>query len=134
MRDCEALDYSGQQLERIVVGTNVSAVTICIRSDAETAARVRDLCSSAAMDWEVAKHAMPGLEFDAAGVESTVIIGAISTITTAVCAVLRAIVKERKRIVVIERHGEKYRFENVATDEIEKTLSAAQQSVEIRII
>jgi ubiquitin C-terminal hydrolase len=113
---------------------NLSDVTVRIQSDAETAARVGDLCSSSSIEWEKEARSTAGLEFGFSDGEVIVMVGAISTVTTAVCSVLRTVVKERKRIVIVECDGKKYRFENLSTDDIDKTLSAAKQSVEIRIV
>jgi hypothetical protein len=113
---------------------SLDEVTVRIQSDADTAARVGELLSSSSIEWTKLTQSTAGSAFSGHESEIVAVAGAISTVTTAVCSVLRTIVKERKRVVIVERDGQKYRFENLSTDEIDRTLSSAKQPVDIRII
>jgi hypothetical protein len=103
-------------------------------SDAETTKTPREACANISLKWTEDKSEVPGLGFGGAVTETTVLIGALSAVVTGVCAVLRTALKERKRIVIVESRGKKYRSENIDDGEIEKILAAANHPVEVRLV
>jgi hypothetical protein len=103
-------------------------------SDVATTKTLREACSNISLKWTEDKAEVSGLGFGGAVTETTVVIGALSALVTGVCAVLRTALKERKRIVVVESRGTKYRFENIDEGEIEKILAAANNPVEVRVV
>ena len=113
--------------------SNSDERSVLVIADAETTSRVQELCAAQSLTCQTLSDDEPGLGFGDA-MSSSLIVGALSAVVTGVCAVLRALLKERKRVIVIESASQKIRLENIDEEEVRQILAAAKDRVEIRLI